>query len=171
MRVEVLTLGIRNSAKAIIIRDGQMLVNKNMNTLGAMCYGLPNGAVYYDLPGGGQNQYEPLMQAVCRECAEETGYAVAVDRLAAIYEEISVNADFRAHYEQYAHKVFFVFVCHQTGEPVREVTEKDLDMLGSEWVSIADAMTMPLNPLAVRDGLARMLRTDELLNLGSGFVD
>ncbi len=65
-------MGIRNSAKAVIIDKGQVLVNKHINTLGEMYYGLPDGAEYYDLPGGGQHQYETLEQAVTRECLEET---------------------------------------------------------------------------------------------------
>jgi len=48
-------MGIRNAAKAIIISKGRILINKNQNSVGDMCYGLPNGAIYYDLPGGGQN--------------------------------------------------------------------------------------------------------------------
>ena len=66
--------------KQIIIDNGRMLINKNRNSLGDMCYGLPNGAIYYDLPGGGQNQYETLEEAVKRECLEESGYTVVVDR-------------------------------------------------------------------------------------------
>ena len=68
-------MGIRNAAKAVIIDNGKILVNKNMNSLGDMCYGLPNGAVYYDLPGGGQNKYETLEEAVIRECLEDSGYS------------------------------------------------------------------------------------------------
>ncbi len=102
-------MGIRNSAKAIIISNGKILVNKNLNTLGDMCYGLPDGAIYYDLPGGGQHQYETLEEAVVRECLEESGYTVAVERLLAVYEEISMNSDFRCSYEPYAHKLTFYF--------------------------------------------------------------
>ena len=38
-------MGIRNAAKAIIIDNGRILINKNQNSLGDMCYGLPNGAI------------------------------------------------------------------------------------------------------------------------------
>ena len=81
-------MGIRNAARAIIVNDGKILLNKNQNSLGDMCFGISKGAVYYDLPGGGQNQYETLEEAVIRECLEETGYITAVERLAAVYEEI-----------------------------------------------------------------------------------
>jgi ADP-ribose pyrophosphatase YjhB (NUDIX family) len=105
-------MAIRNAAKALVIKDGKLLINKNQNTLGDMCYGLPNGTVYYDLPGGGQNQYETLEDAVIRECIEESGYTVAVERLAAVYEEISMHEGFRSGYQDYAHKINFIFICH-----------------------------------------------------------
>jgi len=160
-------MGIRNAAKAIIVDNGKMLVNKNQNTLGDMCYGLPNGAVYYDLPGGGQNQYETLEEAVKRECLEESGYTVIVDRLAAIYEEISMNEKFRAEYEEYAHKVHFVFLCHLADEPMRPLAEKDLDMLESVWVNIDDVGKLPLYPLIINARLMSIVESDSILYLGS----
>ena len=160
-------MGIRNAAKAVIIDRGRILVNKNLNSLGDMCYGLPNGAIYYDLPGGGQNQYETLEEAVTRECLEETGHTVIVDRLAAIYEEISMNEKFRAEYEGYAHKVHFVFLCHLAGEPMRPLAEKDLDMLESVWVNIADVGKLPLYPLIINARLMSIVESDTVLYLGS----
>ena len=160
-------MGIRNAAKAIIVDNGKMLVNKNQNTLGDMCYGLPNGAVYYDLPGGGQNQYETLEEAVKRECLEESGYTIIVDRLAAIYKEISMNGKFRAEYEEYAHKVHFVFLCHLADEPMRPLAEKDLDMLESVWVNIDDVGKLPLYPLIINARLMSIVESDSILYLGS----
>jgi len=160
-------MGIRNSAKAVIVDNGKILVNKNMNSLGDMCYGLPNGVVYYDLPGGGQNQYETLEEAVKRECLEETGYTVIVDRLAAIYEEISMNEKFRAEYEGYAHKVHFVFLCHLAGEPIQPLAEKDLDMLESIWVNIEDTGGIPLYPQIINARLRSIVESDSVLYLGS----
>lgn len=159
-------MGIRNSAKAIIIDNNKMLVNKNQNSMGDMCYGLPNGAIYYDLPGGGQNQYETLEEAVIRECMEESGYTVRVDRLAAIYEEISMNHEFRAKYEQYAHKVHFVFICHLADERLKAPAEKDLDMLESEWINIEDIKNIPLYPLMINTSLDLLLKTNATLYLG-----
>ena len=160
-------MGIRNAAKALIINDGKILINKNQNSLGDMCYGLSNGAIYYDLPGGGQNQYETLEEAVRRECLEESGYTIAVDRLAAIYEEISMHERFRVEYEQYAHKVHFLFICHLTDGPVKPLAEKDWDMLESVWVNIADIKNMPLYPRIINANLERILESENVLYLGS----
>ena len=158
---------IRNAAKAIILDHGRILVNRNQNTLGDMCYGLQNGDVYYDLPGGGQNQYETLEDAVRRECLEETGHVVRVERLCAIFEEISHNERFRAQYEQYAHKVHFVFLCRLTGERGALSAEMDLDMLGSEWIRVEDIKGIPLYPERIRGNLDALLRSEQPVYLGS----
>ena len=74
-------MGIKNAAKALIINNGKILLNKCQNSLGDAWEAIPNGAVYYDLPGGGQNQYETLTEAVKRECLEETGYTVDIKNI------------------------------------------------------------------------------------------
>lgn len=163
-------MGIRNACKAIIVNDGKILINKNINTLGEMCYGLPNGAVYYDLPGGGQNRYETLEEAAIRECLEETGITVEVERLAAIYEEISLDVKFRQLYEEYAHKVHFVFICRPSGTVVMPATVKDMDMECSEWVDIARIGEMPLYPKTVNKNLSLLLKSEMPLYLGSEYV-
>jgi len=160
-------MAIRNACKALLVRDGKILLNKNLNTIGSIAWGLPDGAVYYDLPGGGQNQYETLAETVVRECLEETGYTVEVKRLAAVYEEISMNERFRAQYEKHAHRVHFIFQCEVTNEPRATETEKDMDMLQSEWVEVADVENLPLYPVAVKENLRRMLTAEDALFLGS----
>ncbi|GGG70204.1 NUDIX domain-containing protein [Paenibacillus radicis (ex Gao et al. 2016)] len=57
---------IRNSAKALIIKDGKMLAIKLDD----------NGDVFYIMPGGGQNTGETLTDAVKREVAEELGIEI-----------------------------------------------------------------------------------------------
>ena len=131
-------MGIRNAAKALIVEKNKVLLNRNQSSIGHCYPDLPNGMIYYDLPGGGQNQYETLEEAVKRECLEETGYYVNIERLVAVYEEISINEKFRTEYEVYAHKVHFLFLCHLTGNSVKPSEEKDLDMLEPEWVDIED---------------------------------
>ena len=160
-------MGIRNAAKALLLHEGKILVNKNRNTLGAMCYGLENGAIYYDLPGGGQNQYETLEEAVKRECLEESGYTVHVERLGAIYEEISINAELRSNYEMYAHKVYFLFVCRLEDVPRKAVTELDLDMLCSEWVDVEEVKNLPIYPEVLKTKLNEILHAKTPLFLGS----
>lgn len=163
-------LSIRNAAKAIIINGDKVLLNRNQNSLGDMCYGLPNGAIYYDLPGGGQNQYETLEEAVIRECIEESGYTVVIDRLAAVFEEITENQQFRTQYANYAHKVHFVFLCHVLHVPMKPLAEKDIDMLDSEWVDLKQLKECPLYPPILKDNLDSILSSDTPLYLGSQII-
>ena len=72
-------MGIRNDAKAIILDGNRILLNK--------CHA-PQMGDYFSLPGGGQNQYETMEEAVVRECLEETGYTVVPEAFVALYEEI-----------------------------------------------------------------------------------
>jgi len=160
-------MGIRNAAKALIINNGKILVNKNRSSIGDCYPDLPNGMIYYDLPGGGQNQYETLEEAVKRECLEETGYYIAIDRLAAIYEEISINEKFRARFERYAHKVHFLFVCYLTGDSTKPMAEKDLDMLESQWLDVEEIKNIPLYPYIIKLNFEMVLNSRHTLYLGS----
>ena len=72
-------MAIRNTAKAIIIKDGCVLLNKCAHR---------NGTPYYDLPGGGQHPYEPLEEGVLREVREETGYEARILRFCGLAEDI-----------------------------------------------------------------------------------
>jgi len=165
-------LGIRNACKALIVHDNKILLNKNQNSIDDMCYGLQNGAIYYDFPGGGQNQYETLEEAVVRECIEESGYTVSVEKLVAVYEEISINEKLRKAYEEYAHKVHFVFVCKLTDTPLKPLAEgEDLDMLQSEWIELENVKNMPLYPLTLRDKLPQLLTTDIPMYLGAERIE
>lgn len=162
-------MGIRNSAKAIIIDNSgsRVLLNKSENSLGDMWEAYPDGEIYYDLPGGGQNQYETLEEAVKRECLEETGYTLEIDKLAAIYEEITTNEKFREHYEEYAHKIFFVFICRVSSEIVQSATETDLDMIGSEWIEMKDIKNINLYPEIIKSNIDLILNTKNPIYLGS----
>ena len=91
---------IRNSAKAIIIRDGSLLAIRNRDKEG-------DG---YSLPGGGQNPGEELTTALQRECQEEIGTGVQVGELKLIREYIGRNHEF-AEDDGAAHQVEFMFEC------------------------------------------------------------
>ncbi len=60
----VRAVAVRNSAKAIVVNDGKILVNRCISKFGE----------YYALPGGGQHTGEMLNETVKRELLEETGY-------------------------------------------------------------------------------------------------
>ena len=162
-------MGIRNSAKALIFdkSGGRILLNKSKNSLGGIWEEFPDGEIYYDLPGGGQNQFETLEEAVKRECLEELGVTIEVERLAAIYEEIEMNEDFRRQFEPYAHKIFFVFICRAKDESLKTATELDWDMIGSEWIEIEKIKNILFYPGIIKSNLDLILKTQDALFLGS----
>jgi ADP-ribose pyrophosphatase YjhB (NUDIX family) len=63
---------IRNAARAVIIRNEQLLLLRKEGG------GKPER---YALPGGGQDTGETLQQALIRECREEIGTTVSVGKL------------------------------------------------------------------------------------------
>jgi len=163
-------MSIRNACKAIIIEGERVLLNKNCNTLLDMFPEFPDGGIYYDLPGGGQTQYETLEEAVVREVLEETGHTVAVERLAGVYEEITLNPRFRAQYPDYSHKIFFVFVCRLARAAVVAPTEIDLDMVGCEWVDIGAVKDLLFYPDILQSAFDDILASDKPLYLGNRCV-
>lgn len=166
-------MSIKNAAKALIINEGKVLLNKCLNTMGDFAWGLPNGAIYYDIPGGGQNKYEFLEETIKRECLEETGYSVIVERLAAVYEEIFImdtvkmDETQRLVYEQNCHKVFFIFLCRLDDQPQKEATEKDVDFVDAEWIAIDDVKNILLFPKTFHDNFDLMLNSKMPVFLGS----
>lgn len=122
-------MAIRCASKAIIIENGAILLNR--------CKG-EDGDIYYDLPGGGQKQYESMEQTVIREVKEETGYEVSVEKFVALTEEINVSEEYRKLYPEYTHRVLHVFTAKLTGEKRALPTEKDFGMEESVWMALEE---------------------------------
>lgn len=113
-------MSIRNSAKAVILHEGKILLNHCVTE---------EGAEYYDLPGGGQHQFESMEEAIVREVQEETGYTVQVRRFLALAEEIEQDQTLREQYPDYAHRIVHFFLAELTGECRTDRSEKDYQML------------------------------------------
>jgi len=146
---------VRNSAKAIVVDEGRILLSKCTSRFGE----------YYALPGGGQNPGETLTDAVTRELLEETGYRVKPMRLSGVYERISERPG--EDDERLCHKIYFVFLCRLlSGEALRP-TEHDRFQIGLEWVNIKDIPTSNLFPHAIRDNIQPMLTFGETIYIGS----
>lgn len=143
---------MRNSAKAIVLNDGKILLNRCISRFGD----------YYALPGGGQRDGETLCEAVKRELLEETGYAVEPLRLSGIYERISAGRD-----EGLCHKIYFIFYCRLQTNVRRRPTEQDHFQIGMEWVDIKDVSAKNLFPRAIRDNIQSMVGYGETLYIGS----
>ncbi len=160
-------MSIRNAAKALIVSNDKILLNKCLNSTGYSIGEMQLNEIYYDLPGGGQNQYETLEEAIKRECLEETGYKVHANRMVALYEEIYMDIELRKQYPAYVHKIYFIFLCDLLEEDVKVVTEKDIDQIESQWIDIKDIANIKLYPEILKTNLQCILTTEKPIFLGS----
>jgi 8-oxo-dGTP diphosphatase len=127
---------LRNSAKAIIIRDGCLLAIRNTDP----------EANWYILPGGGQRFGETLDEALKHECLEETGASVSVCRLRLVREYIDRNHEFSDH-DGEAHQVEFIFECEIVGEySPRDGHLPDQNQTGVTWLAIGELEKHQLYP-------------------------
>lgn len=135
---------VRNSAKAVIIRDGRLLVTVNMDDDGP----------FYLLPGGGQRSGEPLPQCLQRECREEIGVDVIVGELAYVREYVGRNHEFAAT-DGDAHQIEYMFVCRlPDGAGPRQGHTPDGLQVGVEWLPLERLEATRLYPAALRPLLA-----------------
>lgn len=122
---------IRNSAKALIIKDGKMLAVE-----------IKDGTEeWYIMPGGGQETEELLQDAVRREVAEEIGIKIEVKDLAFVVEGV--------HGERF-HRVDLVFLCEYVGEIENAVLHGDTNQVGYEWLDIATLNHSQIYPSKLR---------------------
>lgn len=155
-------MSIRNAAKAIILYDNKILLNKCRT---------PNIGDYYALPGGGQNQYETMEDAVVRECLEETGYTVVPKMFIALYEEIYTLEAVREKYPNCSHKILHIFRCVLADKAQVTPLEQDSGQLGCVWVDLSDVPTVNLLPICVRENIQHLMQAKSPLYLGSHFID
>lgn len=154
---------IRSAAKAVIVRDGEILLQ--------CCVDESLGIAYYELPGGGQRPLETLEAAVLRECLEETGYHVEILRFFATGEEIiaidSVCRDFPDH----AHRVFHIFLCRIRDLPRELPSEADREQVDVRWFPIDQVQGLLLRPRTLAPALAPLLASGQAGYLGTSILD
>ena len=122
---------IRNSAKALIVKDGKMAVIKIRDA----------GEEWYIMPGGGQEEGETLNEAVCREVSEELGIAIECKELLFVVEGV--------HGEAF-HRVDLIFSCEYIADIPDAVFHEDRTQAGIEWVDISSLDLQPLYPSRLR---------------------
>lgn len=122
---------IRNSAKALIIKNGKMLAIKLKDSDGE----------WYIMPGGGQNSEELLSSAVCREVEEETGILSECKELLFVVEGV--------HGKNF-HRIDLVFHCDYIGDVPKSEIHGDEKQIGYDWLDISTLNRMPLYPSKLR---------------------
>ncbi|OAX45347.1 NUDIX domain-containing protein [Paenibacillus sp. AD87] len=131
---------IRNSAKAVIVQDGRLLVIRLEDQYGDA----------YVFPGGGQEKGEELKDAVARECLEEIGQAVTVGELLHIREYIGKNHEF-AEWDADVHQVEFYFECRliDSKATIFEGSNPDDHQVAVEWISLEELSKVRLYPKTI----------------------
>lgn len=122
---------IRNSAKALIIKDGKMAAIKIRDA----------GEEWYIMPGGGQESEETLREAVCREVLEELGIAVECRDLLFVVEGV--------HGEGF-HRIDLVFYCDFIDYIPDAILHSDTNQVDIEWLEISELNKKPLYPSRLR---------------------
>lgn len=139
---------MRNSAKAIIFKDGKLLTMK----------GIDSDGYYYLLPGGGQRFGETLHDTLVRECKEEINADIKVGELRFVRDYIGAHHEF-ASVEKDVHRIEFMFVCELVKhEDVSIGSTPDDAQVGVEWLEIRRLTSYRLYPLVIRE---------KILNLGT----
>ena len=152
---------IRSTAKALIVHNGKVLLNKFSHQQNSYCY---------TLPGGGQHLYETLHEAIVRECLEETGYTVVPVRLAALCESIWVNDEMREQDTDFSHRMYHIFLCSLACEEAKAPTEKDAGQIGYEWVDIDSLTQIKLLPGVLGENIHEVLEGTAPVFLGSEYI-
>lgn len=155
-------MSIRNAAKAIILHQNKILLDK--------CHA-PDAGDYFTLPGGGQNQYETMEEAIVRECLEETGFTIIPEAFVALYEEIHTHASVRQKYPDYAHKILHIFRCSLAEVPQATPSEQDSWQLDCVWVDLNDIQSINLLPSSVKQHIHHLIYGATPLYLGTHLID
>lgn len=138
---------VRISVKAIIIREGRLLVLKCRDQEG----------VWYVLPGGGQVAGETLDQALRRECLEELGCEVRMGQLRFVRDYIGWHHEFAA-YDRDTHQVELMFDAYLESEP-SIATLPDSMQEGFEWLDVFSLPGRRLYPRALEQALSSTATT------------
>ena len=136
MSVEPPELSIR--VRAVIARDGRVLMDRTHHT---------DRAVFYWLPGGGLDPGETSVECLRRELFEEAALDVRVGRLLYVSENLFVESG------EYRHEVILYRLCEIVGGP--HGTPSDPRM--HEW-HVPGEQPGPLLPPDVADALGRDVR-------------
>lgn len=133
---------LRNSAKAVIIQNGKLLVIEKKDGQNS----------YFVLPGGGQKKDENLHEALIREVGEEVDARVEVGRLLHVREYVS--EDHFPHPDLELRQVEFFFECKlsEDYEPQNGV-HPDQRQQEVRWVKLEELDRINFYPVCLQDYL------------------
>ena len=141
--MEALVPPIRNAARALIVRDGRILVLQKA--------GYADGS-RYALPGGGQDPGETLEQALLRECLEEIGARVQIRDLLHVADTFKPRDTTPPSIR---HLVEFLFAC-DIPDDYRPCNghHPDKHQVAVVWAGLDELAELPLYPRALAGFIA-----------------
>ncbi|MCU7835873.1 MAG: NUDIX domain-containing protein [gamma proteobacterium symbiont of Taylorina sp.] len=126
---------IRNAARAIIIRDGKLLVLKKTD-----------GS--YTLPGGAHDPGETIEQGLQRECLEEIGTHVRINRLAYVGDYFKPK---QSNPPGIRHQVEFLFDCCVSDDYIAQSGHHpDKRQIDVVWLDLNGLETQTLYPVTLK---------------------
>jgi 8-oxo-dGTP diphosphatase len=154
-------MAIRSAVKTIVIKENKVLL---------IIYLSAEGLTYYELPGGGQIQFEELEDAARREFMEETGYKIKIKRFAAIAEEIYTDEELRNKVPDYVHRIHHIFEAELESDAMEICSELDKNQVGCEWMPIEKISEIYLNPKQLKENFNTVIKSDKPVYLGTDYV-
>ncbi|MBH5317668.1 NUDIX domain-containing protein [Paenibacillus sp. GSMTC-2017] len=131
----------RLRAGALIIEAGSILLIEFKND--------NNDGVHYNLPAGGVELGETLIEAVKRETKEEASIEIEVGSVAFVYEyQPSINNNVYGD----THSVGITFECKLVGNSTPKLPEyPDFRQVGVKWVPLSELSSVQLYPEITKD--------------------
>ena len=151
---------IRCTSKAIIRHQGKILLNQ--------C--AIDGKIYYDLPGGGQEQYETMEAALEREILEECGYHIRVTGLAAVGEQIALSSKIRKEFPAYAHRLFHLFSAELVSEREEPHTNEDVWQQQCIWISPEELKNLEILPAVFSPHISEIIDPPHTVYCGVRYI-
>ena len=136
--------GIRNGVRAVILRDGQLLLLRKE---------YEDGSQRHVLPGGSQDAGETLAEALQRECREEIGSGVTVTGLLYLADFFKPRD---THPPAFRQQVEYLFLCDVPAEyEAHNGHRPDKHQAAVVWIPQQRLPEINLFPSALADLLMR----------------
>ena len=146
----------RYSMKAVIIKDGKLLVESCDYGYGRFC----------KLPGGGHQWGETMLEALIRECKEELNIEVKPKRLLFVRDYIAKNHDSTLDLDCF-HQAELMFECEvKDFSTLAPGSEPDGNEQQIKWIALDDLADSDFYPKAIVPYLKNLRDIKETIILG-----
>ena len=138
---------IRNAVRAVILRDGAVLMQQKWSE---------TKGTWYTLPGGGQDVHETLDAALIRECEEEIGVRVDVGDLLSVADFFKQR---ETEFPSTRHVMEIYFACRVPDDyQPTSGPHPDKHQVDVVWLPLAQLALEPLFPPDLSRHLASIIQ-------------